>query len=324
VVYNRDMKSDVDVMKAVSRKAVAGLRLCLLPLALSVPPALAEPVDWARAETVAPGVKVTGYRTETPRLMECRLLRVDLRQEGLSFVSTGRAKKWGESMPDVTDRTVIVDTRREPTESFMRRCRKDGLNVVAAVNTAPWDPWEPPWTHRFARLPHLAVSGGQVISHSEKPGPMLLIWKDNTAVTTNGLAAADIPRVAAALPGFGIIMRGGKAPERRQKQSLAPRTAFGISSDGRYLYALIVDGRQPTWSQGADMADLAIFLKEAGAADAINMDGGGSTTLVTLKADGKTLEHRNRHEPDYRHYRSVSLNLGIVCPPSPVARPPQP
>ena len=303
IVYNRGMKRN-------------HVLCCVLAFAFVTLSALSEPVDWEQAETVAPGVKATGYRTETPRLMECRLLRVDLRQKGLSFVATKRAAEWGEAMPDVTNRTVIVDTRREPTEAFMARCRQQGLNVVAAVNTSPWNPWEPPWTHRFARLPHLSVSDGQVVSHNEKPGPMLVIWKDNTAVITNDLAAADVPRVAVAHPGFSIIMRGGQAPERKPgKPRLAPRTAFGISSDGRYLYALIVDGRQPDWSQGADMADLAILLKEAGAADAINMDGGGSTTLVTLAADGKTLVHRNRHEPSYRHYRSVSQNLGIVvCP----------
>ena len=196
----------------------------------------------------------------------------------------------------------------------MRRFRKEGLNVVAAVNTSPWSPWEPPWNHRFARLPHLAVSDGQILSHVTKPGPMLVIWKDNTAVITNDLAEADIPRVAVAHPGFSIIMRKGQAPERKPKQPLAPRTAFGLSSDGRYLYALIVDGRQESWSQGADMADLAILLRDAGAADAINMDGGGSTTLVTLGDDGQIVRHHNRHDPNYKHYRSVALNLGVVCP----------
>lgn len=287
---------------------------CVVGFAFTALSVLAEPVDWTRADAIAPGVKATGYRTETPRLMECRLLRVDLRQKGMSFVATGRAAEWGEAMPDVTNRTVIVDTRREPTETFMRRFRENGHNVVAAVNTSPWNPWEPPWTHRFARLPHLAISDGQVVSHATKPGPMLVIWKDNTAIITNDLAEADIPRVAVAHPGFSIIMRNGQVPDRTPKQQLAPRTAFGLSSDGRYLYALIVDGRQKTWSQGADMADLAILLKEAGAADAINMDGGGSTTLVTLGKDGLTLEHRNRHDPNYKHYRSVSLNLGVVCP----------
>lgn len=289
------------------------LKLCVVAVFAAVSVS-AEPIDWERSETIAPGVKVAGCRLEVPRLMECRLLRIDLKQKGLSFVATGRAAEWGEAMPDVTNRTVIADTKREPTEAFMRRLRKDGLNVVAAVNTSPWSPWEPPWNHRFARLPHLAVSDGQVLSHVTKPGPMLVIWKDNTAVITNDLAAVDIPRVAVAHPGFSIIMRNGQAPERKPKQSLAPRTAFGLSSDGRYLYALIVDGRQKEWSQGADMADLAVLLKGAGAVDAINMDGGGSTTLVTLGKDGKTLEHRNRHDPSYKNYRSVSLNLGIVCP----------
>lgn len=155
---------------------------------------------------------MAGYRTETPRLMECRLLRVDLRQKGLSFVSTGRAAEWGETMPDVTNRTVLVDTRRETTEAFMRRMRKEGHDVVAAVNTTPWSPWEPPWNHRFARLPHLTVANGDVLSHVRKPGPMLVIWKDNTAVITNDLAEADFPSVALAHPGFGIIMRNGRVP----------------------------------------------------------------------------------------------------------------
>ena len=278
----------------------------------------AKPVNWESAEDVAPGVKATGYRTEEPRLMECRLLRVDLRQKGLSFTSTGRAKEWGEAMPDVTNRTVIIDTRREQTEKFMSRKRAEGLNVVAAINTAPWDPWEAPWNHKFARLPNLAIANGEVLSHNRRPGAMLVVWKDNTAVITNGLAEADFGKVAIAHPGFSIIMRGGEVPERnpgKRPPALAPRTAFGISADGRYLYALIVDGRQRDWSLGADMADLAEMLKDAGASDAMNMDGGGSTTLVTLGADGKTLVHRNRHDPKYAYYRSVSLNLGVVINP---------
>ena len=276
------------------------------------------PVDWEKAEDVAPGVKATGYRTESPRTMECRLLRVDLRQKGLSFVSTDRAKEWGEAMPDVTNRTMIIDTRRETSESFMKRKRAEGANVVATVNTAPWSPWERPFNHKYARLPNLTIANGKVVSHNQKPGPMLLIWNDNTAVITNGLAEADFTRVAAAHPGFGVIMRGGEVPERKpgkKPPALAPRTAFGISADGRYLYALIVDGRQPDWSLGADMVDLAGMLKEAGASDAMNMDGGGSTTLVTLGPDGKTLVHRNRHDPKYGYYRPVALNLGIVVSP---------
>lgn len=290
----------------------------LVPLSFCVLAAFARPIDWNAAEDIAPGVKATGFREESPRLMECRFLRVDLRQKGLSFVSTDRAKEWGEAMPDVTNRTMIIDTRRETSENFMKRKRGEGVNVVATVNTAPWSPWERPFNHKYARLPNLTIADGKVVSHNQRPGPMLLIWNDNTAVITNGLAEADFARVAAAHPGFGVIMRGGVVPERKpgkKPPSLAPRTAFGVSADGRYLYALIVDGRQPDWSMGADMLDLAGMLKEAGASDAMNMDGGGSTTLVTLGADGKTLVHRNRHDPKYGYYRPVALNLGVVVSP---------
>jgi len=273
----------------------------------------AEPVDWDSAETVAPGVRAAGYRTMTPRMMECRLLRVDLKQKGLSFVSTERSEKWGQVMPDFTNRTMIIDTRREPTAAFMMRKRQEGLNVVAAVNTAPWSPFEKPWNHKFATLPNLTVANGQVLSQTRKPGPMLVIWKDNTAVITNDLAEADFQRVAIAHPGFCFVMRDGKT--MNAGGGLHPRTAYGISADGRYLYVLVVDGRQKDWSLGAGLEDLAVLLKEAGASDAMNMDGGGSTTLVTLGADGKSLVHRNRHEPKYASYRSVSLNLGIVVDP---------
>jgi len=41
-----------------------------------------------------------------------------------------------------------------------------------------------------------------------------------------------------------------------------------------------VDGRQPERSVGMTIAELAALLAELGAVEAINMDGGGSTTMV--------------------------------------------
>ena len=57
------------------------------------------------------------------------------------------------------------------------------------------------------------------------------------------------------------------------------------------------------------MLDLALLLKAAGAADAINMDGGGSSTLVRWDDGGIVVD--NRHDPDRRHYRTVAINLGF-------------
>jgi len=58
-----------------------------------------------------------------------------------------------------------------------------------------------------------------------------------------------------------------------------PRTAVGVRADGRLLL-VTVDGRQPETSVGMSIGELAALLRELGAVEAINMDGGGSTTMV--------------------------------------------
>lgn len=58
-----------------------------------------------------------------------------------------------------------------------------------------------------------------------------------------------------------------------------PRTALGVLEDGR-IVLLVVDGRQPTHSLGMTLLELAVALRRAGAVEGINLDGGGSSTLV--------------------------------------------
>ncbi len=58
-----------------------------------------------------------------------------------------------------------------------------------------------------------------------------------------------------------------------------PRTAVAKLKDGRVLL-VTVDGRQPGVSVGMTLAELAGYLLTVGAVDAINLDGGGSTTMV--------------------------------------------
>ena len=66
-----------------------------------------------------------------------------------------------------------------------------------------------------------------------------------------------------------------------------PRTAIGVLADGRALL-VVVDGRQPSLSVGMSLDELAQLLLELGAVDAINLDGGGSTTMVV---DEKVVNH---------------------------------
>ncbi|MGE5577247.1 MAG: phosphodiester glycosidase family protein, partial [Syntrophothermus sp.] len=59
----------------------------------------------------------------------------------------------------------------------------------------------------------------------------------------------------------------------------APRTAVGITGDGLVLL-VAVNGRQDTVSIGMTLEELAGFMRELGAVEAMNLDGGGSTTLA--------------------------------------------
>lgn len=57
-----------------------------------------------------------------------------------------------------------------------------------------------------------------------------------------------------------------------------PRTALGISRDGAHLYLVVVDGRREH-VPGVTLPELAEFMDELGACTAVNLDGGGSSTM---------------------------------------------
>jgi Phosphodiester glycosidase len=59
-----------------------------------------------------------------------------------------------------------------------------------------------------------------------------------------------------------------------------PRTAVGVDSARRKVWLIVADGRQEGVSEGATLDELKQMLKDEGAVDALNLDGGGSSVLV--------------------------------------------
>jgi exopolysaccharide biosynthesis protein len=86
-----------------------------------------------------------------------------------------------------------------------------------------------------------------------------------------------------------------------------PRTAAGLSADGKTLILLAVDGRSYS-SRGATMRELAELMKQLGAQDALNLDGGGSTTMV--HREGGELKVLNT--PSDGRPRPVANVLGLT------------
>ncbi|MEO7718677.1 MAG: phosphodiester glycosidase family protein [Capsulimonas sp.] len=77
--------------------------------------------------------------------------------------------------------------------------------------------------------------------------------------------------------------------------STHPRTAVGTNAEGSRLYIVTVDGRQ-TISKGVSLAAMAAIMKRYGASEAINLDGGGSTSMavggITISSPGGVGDER--------------------------------
>lgn len=92
--------------------------------------------------------------------------------------------------------------------------------------------------------------------------------------------------VAEAVGGFPELLHDGRDVLGTQtvRESFGlqrhPRTAIGWSADGRRLFFVVVDGRQPPYSDGMSLPELTWLFQRIGATDVVNLDGGGSTAIV--------------------------------------------
>jgi exopolysaccharide biosynthesis protein len=91
-----------------------------------------------------------------------------------------------------------------------------------------------------------------------------------------------------------------------------PRTAVGVARGGRRLLLVVVDGRQKGYSDGMTLRELAEVMRAFGARDAINLDGGGSTTLVYADPDSSGKLRVANRPSDPTGERPVGNALAIV------------
>ncbi len=156
----------------------------------------------------------------------------------------------------------------------------------------------------------MAMSAGVLWHRPKSPRPYLEITRDHVAKLESGSEPID----AAAremVGGSQIIVRAGRAITFTNLFATArhPRTAVGIDGSGTVLTLLVVDGRQPELSVGMTLAELAEEMIHQGCAAAINLDGGGSSTLVLRNPESKKMEVVN--SPSDTKERSVADVLGV-------------
>lgn len=113
------------------------------------------------------------------------------------------------------------------------------------------------------------------------------------------------------------LLSGGSVVSGLDASSAAPRTAVGARADGSVIFYTI-DGRQSGHSVGATIQMVAQRLKELGCVDAVLLDGGGSTTLVSTYPDYSTSTTINK--PSDGALRSVSNAVFLVSNLSPTGQ----
>lgn len=99
----------------------------------------------------------------------------------------------------------------------------------------------------------------------------------------------NIKNIKSLIGGWPVLLKDGMNLIRRNQtiegitekfsETRHPRSGIGFSSDKRTLYLITVDGRQPA-SRGMTLLEFANFMITEGVHNALNLDGGGSTTLI--------------------------------------------
>ncbi len=252
------------------------------------------------------GVEYFREAQMSPRPMVIHVVKIDLAAPGIGFLVTPPSESGGRQLRGVT------------TSQFL-----SGYHLQAAINGDFFEPWSDNTPLDY--YPHagdpvdvlgFAASLGTVYSRGRANHPTLYLSHDNQA-------SFDAPSgpIYNAISGGMIIVKEGKPyqvdlaePYLREAH---PRTAVALDATGRTLLLIVVDGRQPGYSDGATLSDLAQIAIRYGASEALNLDGGGSTTLAMEGADGRP---RVVNSPIHNHIptmeRPVANHLGVFALPT--------
>lgn len=161
----------------------------------------------------------------------------------------------------------------------------------------------------------MAISEGIVVSPASTSlhAATFLFTSNNVPIfIPNNFPGTNAAGIYTAISGNLALLVNGTNVQSPNPSDLDPRTAFGLSEDLRYLFLMTIDGRQPGWSDGADFFNTGEWLKRFGAHHGINVDGGGSTTMVMADCDGKGVRlNRSSFVAAYGRERIIGHNFGV-------------
>jgi exopolysaccharide biosynthesis protein len=245
------------------------------------------------------GVNHATGETDEPRLQKVNAIRVDLQDPDIQLITT----PGNGALPG--------DTTRQTASSYIAQ-----TDVQVAINGQYIDLAT---GYPYGDLFGLAMHEGQIVSPAQdlhaligvNPGT-LLVTQDNVARIEQTYPSTDLTGVWTAVESWAYLLIDGvnTGDPRVIPGNVEPRSAVGLSQDGRYLILMTIDGRQRGYSEGATSFEESEWLTRFGAYNGINLDGGGSTHLWVSEHEGETYAVNRPTEN-----RRVSNHLGIYAAP---------
>lgn len=236
------------------------------------------------------GVERLDASAATPRPIQIRAIRIDLREPSIDFLVTPAN---GTEPKDVGARTAS-----EFLAEFGCQVAINGsvFDVFADKRGDPMD------------VMGLSLSRGDLYSPPNQWDALLISQNHRAWIARSPV---DSRKAYHGLGGYHALLVDGK--NRGKMADLHPRSAVGITRNGRHLILMTADGRQPGYSEGLTTAETAEWMKILGAYTALNLDGGGSTTLA-IEGSNKNPELLNRPSgPPAGNERRVANHLCVFA-----------
>ncbi len=244
-----------------------------------------------------PGIAYRVFARTEPRPFVVHVATVDLDAPGLSFVLTP---------PSATAGCVPARTTSAFAQEFDAKL---AINTQFFYRCPPGSGHLEPKELRSGQLLRpvgIYTVGRESVVDTPWNGSTMYFGEDGT------VSLGEPPAVIVhAISGRHRLVQHGQA-QTADDGLLAPRVALGLDASGRVLRVVLVDGRQLGYSEGVTLPEMASVLVELGVHDAIELDGGGSATMVTRGEDGQ-LEVLNSpiHTRIPGRERPVANHLGI-------------
>ena len=185
------------------------------------------------------------------------------------------------------------------------QAKRQNINVLGGVNSDFY------LINRSNMILGAMYRGGECLKGDvDESSDLFVVFKDGTAhcMATEEYLALDKTLIAEAVSGRQMLLNNGVI--QSEETRLEPRTAIGVTKRGNRVFILVGDGRRKEYSNGLSFADMAQIFKKLGAYDAVNLDGGGSSSFCLSVGDGK-FAPKNRPS-DRAGERFVPNGLAVV------------